>query len=186
MESRPASARGLDGLAFAALYAQLAAMFWVVPEWSLAHFQDPVYLAVAAVIATTLWITWLRARGRVGSKAERVTLALFLAGMPLVYVWSWLRSPQPGWLGVEVVGLAVFVGLAALGLTRSAWFLAAGIAAHGLGWDLWHYGRSSFIPDWYALGCLITDVGVGFYAAVQVGRYGTRRGHAVNGVPVGA
>ena len=75
MEPRPTSARGLDGLAFAALYAQLAAVFWVVPEWSLARFRDPVYLAVAAGIATTFLITWLRARGRVGSNAERVTAA---------------------------------------------------------------------------------------------------------------
>jgi hypothetical protein len=174
MEPRPSSAPGLEALAFVALYAQLAAVFWVVPRWSLAHFREPVYLAVAAGIATTLWITALRVRGLVGSSYERVALVLFLAGMPLIYLWSWLRSPEPGWLGLELVGLAVFVGLAGLGLVRSAWFLAVGIAAHGLGWDLWHYGRTPFVPDWYTVSCLITDVGMGFYAAVQVRRFRTR------------
>jgi hypothetical protein len=160
-------ARTADAVAFSFLYAQLFGIVSLVPRWSITHLREPVYLAVVASILTTVWITILRLRGRRGSKLERWTLALFLAGMPVVYVWSWLRAPQAGWLGIELVGLVLFAGLAALGLLRSFWFLAAGIAAHGLFWDLGHYGRTTFIPDWYTIGCLIVDIGIGVYAAVE-------------------
>jgi hypothetical protein len=163
--STPARAR--DIVAFAFLYAQLAGIVWLVPRWSIALLREPLYLAVVATILTTAAITVLRLRGRRGSALERWILALFLAGMPVVYIWSWLRAPQPGWLGIELLGLVLFAGLAALGLFRSPWFLAGGIAAHGLGWDLWHYGRTEFIPDWYTIGCLIADIGLGVYAAVE-------------------
>ena len=36
-----------------------------------------------------------------------------------------------------------------------------------LAWDLWHYDHATFIPNWYALGCLITDVSLGIYVALQ-------------------
>jgi hypothetical protein len=159
--------RTANVIAFSFLYAQLAGFFVLVPQWSLAHLWEPVYIAVVATILTTAWITILRLRGLRGSTLERWTLALFLAGMPVVYLWSWWRAPQAGWLGVELAGLVVFASLAALGLFRSVWFLAAGIAAHGLFWDLWHCGRTAFIPDWYTIGCLITDIGIGVYAAVE-------------------
>ena len=159
--------RAADILAFSFLFAQVPAILWIVPQWSIGLLREPVYLAVMASVLITVWITLLRLRGRRGSRLEQWALALFLAGMPLVYLWSWLRAPQPGWLGIELVGLVLFAGLAALGLFRSAWFLALGIAAHGLFWDLWHYGRTEFIPDWYTIGCLMVDVGIGVYAAME-------------------
>jgi hypothetical protein len=63
--------------------------------------------------------------------------------------------------------VAIFVGAAALGWRGSIWWLALGIAAHGLLWDLWHYGRTAFVPDWYTVGCLVTDVSLGVYVALQ-------------------
>ena len=62
----------------------------------------------------------------------------------------------------------IFAVLAVAGLRGSGWYLAVGIAAHGLAWDLWHHGRTTFIPDWYTIGCLIVDVGWGLYAASRV------------------
>jgi len=34
-------------------------------------------------------------------------------------------------------------------------------------WDAWHHGRSSYIPDWYSAGCLVTDLGVGVFALLR-------------------
>jgi hypothetical protein len=158
--------RDLGGLA--CLYAQLIASWWIVPDWSLSHLGEPVFLAAIGGIATSVSIALLRLSGMRGSSAERALLALFLGAMPFVYVASWLVSPEPGWLGIELVGVMIFVPLAVLGATRSAWFLAGGIAAHGLLWDVWHHGRTSFVPDWYTIGCLVADVGIGLYTATQV------------------
>jgi len=156
-----------DVVGFGFLYAQLAATFWLVPDWSPAHIGEPVYLAALANVVTAAAITAIRLSGRRGSDAERLVLAVFLAGMPLIYLSSWLLAPQPGWLAGELVGTALFAALAFIGWRRSIWVLAFGIAAHGLAWDLWHYDHATFIPNWYALGCLITDVSLGIYVALQ-------------------
>ena len=48
-------------------------------------------------------------------------------------------------------------------------FIPTGIGAHGL-WDAWHIGHSAFlgpryITRWYAVFCLVVDVGFAAYAA---------------------
>jgi hypothetical protein len=156
-----------DLVGFAFLYAQLASTFWLVPDWSLSHLGEPAFQAAAGNILAGAAITAIRFSGRRGSDAERLLLAVFLAAMPLIYLSSWFLAPQPGWLAGELVGVVIFGTLAVLGWRGSIWWLALGIAAHGLFWDLWHYDRATFIPNWYALGCLITDVSLGVYVALQ-------------------
>src|SRR5215471_1825322 len=75
-----------DVLAFALLYAQLAFAFWSVPDSSLPALLAPTGIAFIGAVATTAGITLLRLAGRGGSRAERWLLAVFLAGMPLIYV----------------------------------------------------------------------------------------------------
>lgn len=150
-----------DALGLCFLVLQLIATPFLVPEWKLAHLTEPVYLATVASILVSLLILGLRIAKRRGSDLERHALASFLAGMPIIYIASWVRRPEPGWLAIESVGLVVFVAWAYLGWRRSVWFLATGIVAHGLSWDAWHLGRVAFVPDWYALGCFIVDVGLG-------------------------
>jgi len=136
---------------------------------------DPCILAAAAtvVVLVVLWIT--RWRGPRAAKRERDLFAAFLIGMPVVYV---LRSlfdsatrPATFWFWIEVLGLFIFVGLAVLGVKRSPWFLAVGIVAHGLTWDSWHYRNSAYIPDWYAIGCMLVDFALGAYVAARVPAY---------------
>ena len=46
-----------------------------------------------------------------------------------------------------------------LALLVSPWFLAIGLLAHGLAWDLWHLdGR--VVPRWYGWACALVDVGL--------------------------
>lgn len=136
---------------------------------------DPCLLAAGAtvVIVTCLWLT--RRRGLPGLNSERNLLAGFLVGMPLVYVSRYLFASTGRmanyWFWIEVLGTAIFVALAVLGLKRSPWFLAIGIVAHGLAWDTWHYRNSTYIPDWYATSCPAVDLTFGAYVAASVRAY---------------
>ena len=39
----------------------------------------------------------------------------------------------------------------------------------------WHYGRTPFVPNWYAMGCLVMDVSVALYVAARAGRWARLR-----------
>lgn len=136
---------------------------------------DPCLLASAAsgAIVTCLWLTrWGGSRGVI---LERKLLAGFLVAMPLVYVARYLVVPADRaaihWLWVEVLGTGIFVAFAALGVRRSPWFLAIGMALHGLAWDTWHFQNSTYIPDWYVIACLAVDLAFAAYIAARVPAY---------------
>lgn len=103
---------------------------------------------------------------------ERLTVALFLGGMPLVYLGRWLwhggATAGTGWLAVELFGTVVFVGLAILGYRGLPWLLVGGVALHGIAWDSWHLGTSTYVPDWYARACLVIDLGLALYCATRI------------------
>jgi hypothetical protein len=115
------------------------------------------YLTILPVLAI------VRRTGR--ARAERVVAALFLVSMALVYLAAALRAHQP--LGLELAGLALFGGLALAGSLRSPWWLVAGIAAHGLAWDLWHTD-GVVVQAWYAPACAVIDVALASYLATRV------------------
>jgi hypothetical protein len=160
-------ARDRDRTGVAALVVALGASLPLVPDWQPAHLAHPTYLATFSYIAVTVALLGMRAGGHHWPRLERALLAAFLAGMPLVYVWSWLLAPAPGWLGFELAGALLFIALAVLGVAVSPWFTATGILAHGTVWDLWHYGRQGFVPGWYNLACLIADCGVALYVGLR-------------------
>ena len=147
-------------------------MLYMVPSWQAAG--DPFLLAAiaSAVTAACLWLArWLGSRA---VKFERAWLAAFLVGMPLVYVMGWFAAGDraaSSWIWVELLGLALFATFAALGLKNSPWFLAIGIAGHGLAWDSWHYKNSAYVPDWYAVACLLVDLALGVYLVARVPAY---------------
>jgi hypothetical protein len=157
-------------LGFAAILTAIS--LYLVPSWQGA-LTDPCRLAGIFSAATIALLVVTRHLGRRGILIERRVLALFLAGMPLIYVASWLATRGAGgpggWLWVEIAGVPLYTALAILGLTRSPWFLAAGIAAHGVAWDSWHYfTHTGYIPSWYAIGCFLVDVGLGLYIATRI------------------
>lgn len=134
---------------------------------------DPCLVAAAATVVVTilLWIT--RSLGLRGVNFERYLLAAFLAYMALVYVMRYLfvSTRASHWLWIEILSVIVFVALAVLGLKLSPWFLAVGIALHGLAWDSWHYRNSTYMPDWYIFACLLVDVTLAAYVAARVPLY---------------
>jgi hypothetical protein len=145
---------------------------YMVPSWQ--SPGDPFLLAAVAgaITVVCLWLTrWLGSRAM---RFERAMLSAFLVGMPLVYVMGWFAARDhaaSSWIWVELLGLALFTAFAALGLKNSPWFLAIGIAGHGVAWDSWHYKNSAYIPNWYAVACLLVDLTLGAYLAARVPVY---------------
>jgi hypothetical protein len=161
-----------EKLALGIAAALTAVTLYLVPSWQGA-LADPCHLAGIFAGGTIVLLIVTRHLGRPGIVMERRFLALFLAGMPLVYVASWLvtrgAGAGSGWLWIEIAGVPLYSALAVLGLTRSPWLLAAGIAAHGIAWDSWHYfANTGYIPRWYAIGCFLVDLGLGLYIAARI------------------
>ncbi len=158
----------LERAALAAATALTAFTLTLVPSWSGA-LADPCHQAAIAAAATIVILFATRLIGPRAIPFERTLMAAFLIAMPLVYVASWLTTGGGAtmWLWIEIAGVPVYAALAILGLKRSPWFLVAGIAAHGVAWDAWHLG-SAYIPDWYAIGCLLVNVGMSLYVAARI------------------
>src|SRR5262249_43982093 len=91
----------------------------------------------------------------------------FLAAMPFIYLTAALKRGSSLDIAIELVGVPLFVGLAVFGYYKSFLVLGLGLAAHGLGWDLWHHGSYSFIACWYPSSCLLVDLALGFLLVTQ-------------------
>lgn len=144
------------------------ALFWVVPEFPLAHLDDPSHWGVVGYAVTVVLLGRWFTVGPKAHKAERRLLVRFLVGMPLIYLADWLRFGGPGfWLPIELGGGLVYWIIAWLTAKKSPWLLPVGITGHAI-WDLLHVGRTSFVPDWYAVGCLVVDVALGLYVFGRV------------------
>ena len=136
-------------------------------------FANPCHLAALGGLCVCVALTVTSLVGERGIAIERWLLASFLAIMPVIYTASWFwwgstANGDPGWLWIELLGVPVYVGFAVLGLRRSAVLLAAGIAGHGLIWDVWHSLQTTFMPHWYTHGCLSMDVGVAIYILARL------------------
>jgi hypothetical protein len=99
---------------------------------------------------------------------ERLLLASFLAGMPIMYLWGALRNHDTSGALLESVGLLVYGAWAVVGYRRSSMVIGMGIAAHGIGWDAWHHGHVSYMEPHYPMGCLIIDIAFGLAIAGAV------------------
>jgi hypothetical protein len=137
----------------------------LVPGASLMRPVTPPDQAIYGFLLTLVALGLFRALGRV--RSERIWLAVLLALMPVVYIRSGLAQDPPANLTIELVGLALFVGLAIGGILQSPWLLVLGLLAHGLAWDIWHLD-GAVVPRWYALACVAVDIGLAAYAATRV------------------
>lgn len=122
------------------------------------YLLSPAYCAMVAATLSTALYSAIHVFAPVSDASRRRLLALFLAGMPFVYLWSAGRGGDAQAVILESLGAAVFVPTAVLGYRRSLLVLGGGIAAHGIAWDLWHHHRATYIEPWYPLGCLLVDV----------------------------
>jgi hypothetical protein len=136
---------------------------------------DPCHLGVVGGLASTATLIVTRFFGDRALAVERLTAAVFLFAMPLIYVSIFLVSSAPGgsapWLFIELAAVPFYGALAIAGYRGRFALLAIGIAAHGLGWDAWHYTRSAYVPDWYSLACLELDLAMALYVAARIPRW---------------
>jgi hypothetical protein len=86
-----------------------------------------------------------------------------------VYLGFALSDGRQSALGIEWVGLVLFMALATVALVReSAWLLAAGYLGHGV-WDAVHHRREidTAMPWWYVPACLGYDAVVAIYVLIR-------------------
>jgi hypothetical protein len=162
-----------DTIAFFVMVGLTAVALAGVPfeSWR-ADSVDPCHIAGIAGGVTIVLLLVGRLRDAIAF--ERSVFAVFLLGMPLIYISSWLWvTPHDDvkWLVAELAGFPIYAALAIAGVRWSPWFLVVGIAGHGIGWDLWHHAHATYIPHWYATGCFLMDVGVAIYAAARIPRW---------------
>ena len=83
--------------------------------------------------------------------------ALGLALIAAIYIGFAVADGRPTVIVVESGVAAVFVVLAAAGVTGSAWLLVLGFTGHGLK-DLWQH-RSHFVANtrWWPPFCMVVD-----------------------------
>jgi hypothetical protein len=111
-------------------------------------------ILVGAVLGA-LFAAFARSR----KAAEVRVLALGLTVVALIYVGLALAGTARDWLLVEMAGVALFGGLAWLGLRASRWWLAVGWVAH-VAWDVGlHLGPAqAVVGGWYPLLCVGFDL----------------------------
>jgi len=115
--------------------------------------------AVAVIVAgaglALLYVTIARRRPPVG---ERLVLAWGLVVAAAVYMVFAIRTGSLQWIGLELLGLAVFSAIAAAGAWRWSSLLVVGWVAH-VGWDvLLHGAATPFVPSWYPALCVGFDL----------------------------
>jgi hypothetical protein len=159
----------LEPLAFVILFAAISSLFLrLAPESPFAHLESPPYAATIGAAIAGIVLTVIRFLPRRNLQLEKFVLAVFLAAMPVIYLWSALEAGDSNGVMLEVLGLVIYGGLAVFGFFKSPLALGLGIAAHGLVWDWLHHNRSAYIANWYSLGCLIVDVAFAFLVLTQL------------------
>ena len=116
-----------------------------------------------------------------GEFAWRAFLVLFMFIAAGLYIMFAVRAGEGTlWLVGELVGVAIFGGVALLGLRGSLWWIVAAWALHPL-WDVGlHYlgPWRSFAPETYTIACLSFDLLVAAYIALVYARRRGRRAAA--------
>jgi hypothetical protein len=163
-----AGLRKLEPVAFVLVFLALYYAFGVLPPHSaLYDFSTPEAFAGWSSIVAALALVLLRYVFTRRLHFERLIYAAFLAGMPFIYLTAALKQGSGSDIAKELAGVPVYVGLAVFGYTRSFLVLGLGIAAHGLGWDLWHHGSAASIASWYPVACLVIDLALGILVITQ-------------------
>jgi hypothetical protein len=123
-----------------------------------------VVLAAVLAAASMAWLWFAPVPDR--RTAEGVVLAIVAA----IYIGFALAERHAGNLIIEVVFASVIFTVVFIGLQHSAYWLAAGLAAHGV-WDLLHHHSRPVlgtreVPRWYPPACLVYDFPMAAFVAL--------------------
>jgi hypothetical protein len=166
----------LEILAFFILFATIAYSFFeLVPDSPLLHLDSSQYSAIFAAFIVAVTFSAVRFLIKRNLKLEKFILSIFLASMPMVYLWAALTARNSNGIVLELLGVALFGGLAIVGYFQPPIVLGLGIVAHGVVWDFLHHKRSAYIENWYSLGCLLIDLAFGFLVFTQAHSHNTSK-----------
>ncbi len=123
-----------------------------------------VVLASVLAAASMAWLWFAPVPDR--RTAEGVVLAIVAA----IYIGFALAERHAGNLIIEVMFASVIFTVVFIGLQHSAYWLAAGLAAHGV-WDLLHHHSRPVlgtreVPRWYPPACLVYDFPMAAFVAL--------------------
>ena len=121
-------------------------------------------LAVIFAAASMVWLWFTPAPDR--RTAEGVLLAIIAA----IYIGFALAERHAGNLLIEVAFAGAIIVVVFIGLQHSSYWLAAGLAAHGV-WDLLHHHSRPVlgtreVPRWYPPACLAYDFPLAVFVAL--------------------
>ena len=131
--------------------------------------SDRVAVLLAAVLVAIsmawLWVTPVAER----RTAVGITLAIIAA----IYIGFALAERDAGNLLIEVVFAIAIIAVVFVGLEQSRYWLAGGLAAHGV-WDLLHHHSRPVlgtreVPRWYPPACLVYDFPLAIFVAAVPG-----------------
>lgn len=126
-----------------------------------------VVLAAVFAAASMAWLWVLPAAER--RVAEGIVLAIIAA----IYIGFALAERDARNLLIEVVFAVAIVAVVFIGLQHSRYWLAGGLAAHGV-WDLLHHHSRPVlgtreVPRWYPPACLVYDFPLAIFVAITPG-----------------
>ena len=123
---------------------------------------------IEILLGTVLAIGTICIFRMMAGKRERTNYAIALIIAALIYVGFSLFADDSRWILIELVGVAIYLVFAILGLRYSAWFLALGWVAH-IVWDMGLHTSPAilFVPKWYPLLCVAYDVVIAGYIAFR-------------------
>jgi hypothetical protein len=126
------------------------------------HPPTPNPLAERSLRAPVLWgVVWgvIQAAAPLGFwwLDPATVYALSIALIAAVYIGFAVADGRPRVIAVETAVAAVFVVVAAAGVTGPAWLLVVGFVGHGVK-DLWQH-RRQFVANtrWWPPFCLVVD-----------------------------
>jgi hypothetical protein len=132
------------------------------PQPTMTPARTPSPLTGRSLRAPVLWgIVWggIQAASPLGFwwLDPATVYALSLTLIAAVYIGFAVADGRPTVIAVEAAIAAVFVVVAAAGVTGPAWLLAFGLAGHGCK-DLWQH-RSHYVANtrWWPPFCLVVD-----------------------------
>ncbi|MCB4458147.1 hypothetical protein [Leisingera sp. McT4-56] len=100
--------------------------------------------------------------------------AVFLAGLPVIYVANWLRwghSAEALWL--ELLGLVFWMEFAVLSRWRTD-FIWIGVGLHAV-WDAFHFGNTEYVPDWHITAGIAANLGLVGFLLIVAGPKGSQQ-----------
>jgi len=129
----------------------------------------PTFWLIAGAVFGALFVLIAYA---IPTQTQRILFRGLVVAALAYVIFSVHGHASAGWIGLELLGLAIYGGMAFLGLRRSPWWMVAAWALHPV-WDIaLHYfgGGAAFAPAPYALGCLTWDPIVAIYIAYRIVR----------------